>query len=201
MAQDWDIKTRCDVCQGCETPFQDMEPYFSALMRSEDGYVRRDYCAKCWESKNMDSVPYSSWQGTFRFPPPEPEEALKKETAESLLRKLMAEDDKTNINVMYILAVMLERKRMLIEKDVQTREDGIMIRVYEHRRTGETFLVPDPRLQLDKLEEVQNQVITLLGADNRNTAETKNDNETADSTLLTAAISNAGKTAQNPNVS
>ena len=48
-------------------------------------------------------------------PPPEPEEALKKETAESLLRRIMTKEDETKINLVYILAVMLERKRILVD--------------------------------------------------------------------------------------
>jgi hypothetical protein len=50
-----------------------------------------------------------------------------------------------------------------VERDVQTTDEGKMIRVYEHTKSGETFLVPDPRLQLDKLEEVQQEVIDMLG--------------------------------------
>ena len=68
-----------------------------------------------------------------------------------------------NRNVIYILAVLLERKRILTERDVQTRDDDIVTRVYEHRQTGEVFLIPDPRLHLDQLEEVQKEVVLMLG--------------------------------------
>jgi hypothetical protein len=103
------------------------------------------------------------WKGVFRMPPPPPEEPLKKETAESLLRKLIEDGEQSRAGVIYILAVMLERKRVLTEKDVQKRPDGVWIRVYEHRRTAETFLVRDPRLRLDELDTVQREVMELLG--------------------------------------
>ena len=45
----------------------------------------------------------------------------------------------------------------------ETREDGLLVRIYEHRKTGETFLIPEPRLRLDQLEDVQRQVVTMLG--------------------------------------
>jgi len=64
---------------------------------------------------------------------------------------------------MYILAIMLERKRILAEKDIQKREDGTKVIVYEHKKTGEVFLIPDPGLQLDQLEHVQIEVVDLLG--------------------------------------
>jgi len=99
----------------------------------------------------------------FRVPPPQPEEALKKETAESLLRRMVQEEEPSLINVIFILAVMLERKRILVERDVQTRDDGRTVLVYEHRKTGESFLITDPRLHLDQLEEVQKEVTAMLG--------------------------------------
>ncbi len=34
--------------------------------------------------------------------------------------------------------------------------------MYEHRRTGESFVVLDPRLRLENLAEVQQQVVALL---------------------------------------
>jgi len=162
--QDWDIKPRSDTCHGCEKPFADAEPYFSALVFGDQGYVRADCCETCWQRyRQTVQSPYSTWQGVYRKPPA-PEEPLKKETAESLLRQLMEQEDRSKVNVVYILAVMLERKRALVERDVQQREDGTRVRVYEHRKTGETFLIPEPSLQLDQLEEVQQEVVALLGA-------------------------------------
>ncbi len=96
------------------------------------------------------------------MPAPPPEETLKKETAESLLRQFMEDEDASRRNAIYILAVMLERRRTLVEKDVQVRKDGIKVRVYEHRKTGETFLVPDPELRLAELGHVQEEVVALL---------------------------------------
>ena len=75
----------------------------------------------------------------------------------------METEDPANRNTIYILAVMLERRRILVERDVQTREDGVKVRVYEHRKTGETFLVPDPGLKLSELKSVQEVVVARLG--------------------------------------
>lgn len=148
------------------------------LSSSEEGYRRADYCEKCWQAHQDSSSPASSWKGTFRLPPPPPEEALKKETAEHLLRRLMQDEDNTRINVIYILAVMLERKRILIERDIQHKEDGTTIRVYEHRSTGETFLIPEPYLHLDQLEAVQAEVVEMLGGKPKNsTGEEENPQE------------------------
>lgn len=173
MAQDWDIKPRDEACHGCKTPFEDKQIYFSTLVFGDEGYMRTDYCEKCWSGNMKSASPYSVWQGVFMTPPPEPEEPLKKETAESLLRRLMekeefpsevsAKEGASKINVIYILAIMLERKRILVERDVQVHDDGSRLLVYEHRHTGETFLIPDPQLGLDQLGQVQQEVADMLG--------------------------------------
>jgi hypothetical protein len=58
---------------------------------------------------------------------------------------------------------MLERRRILEEKDVKFRDDGVKVRVYEHKKTQEVFMIPDPQLRLDQLEQVQEEVVLMLG--------------------------------------
>ncbi len=160
--QDWDIKERSACCLECEKQFVDKEIICSKLTFGEEGYTRVDLCEPCWDKKEqVDAL--SVWRGTFKAPPPPAEEALKKETAESLLRQLIEQEDPANGNTIYILAVMLERRRVFAEKDVQVRDDGVKIRVYEHKKTGEVFLIPDPELKLAEIEHVQEEVVVMLG--------------------------------------
>jgi len=162
MAQEWDIKPRSAACMACENEFDDGDICHSALVPGEEGYRRADFCDNCWQHGAGGMSPFSTWRGRFVRPSPPPEEPLKKENAESLLRRLM-EDEQTSRNVIYILAVMLERKKVLVEKDVKPGDDGSSLRVYEHRTTGESFLITDPHLLLDQLEAVQQEVIEMLG--------------------------------------
>ena len=41
-------------------------------------------------------------------------------------------------------------------------DDGTIRRVYEDRKQGDTFVILDPRLRLENLAEVQQQVVALL---------------------------------------
>ena len=160
--QEWNIQARSDTCRTCNKAFIDDELFFSRLDFGEGGYGRRDFCSVCWNDSAKKSA-LSVWKSVFKRTPPPAPEALKKETAESLLRELMETEDAANRNTIYILAIMLERRRVLAERDVQTRKDGVKIRVYEHRKTGETFLVPDPCLKLSQLNEIQEEVVARLG--------------------------------------
>ena len=163
MNQEWDIKPRGKACAACQTVFAEGHVYHARLLVDAQGYVRADFCEPCW-SQRIEGEPYfSAWQGVFRLPPQDPPKTpLRQETAETLLRQCMAADDPTRKNVIYILAVMLERKRVLVEREVRPRADGARIVVYEHRKTGESFIILDPQLKLNALAEVQNEVIALL---------------------------------------
>ncbi|MDI6775549.1 MAG: D-aminoacylase [Verrucomicrobiota bacterium] len=163
MAQDWEIKSRSAACHECRSAFAEGQILISSLVFGPQGYMRDDFCEICWTAKASAVSSYSSWRGTYKTPPPPREEVLKKETAELLLRRLIEQTNETRRNAIFILAVMLERKRILAEKDVRRNADSSITRVYEHRKTGETFVIPDPQLRLDQLEHVQQEIAAMLG--------------------------------------
>lgn len=93
--------------------------------------------------------------------PPPVVDAIQKETAETLLRKLIEQNDPSHAPAGYILAVMLERKRVLKVKE-QILRDGKRTFIYEQPKTGDIFTIADPDLHLDQLEQVQRDVAALL---------------------------------------
>ena len=164
MSLEWNIRSCADQCVRCEKKFTDREALTSRLCFTEEGYEREDYCAACWgERENQAAGDISAWAAVWRAPEQKAPEALRKETAESLLREMMETEDPSRRNVIFILAVMLERRRILVEKEVQVQPDGMKIRVYEHKQTGESFVVSDPQLRLREIEVVQREVMELLG--------------------------------------
>ena len=159
--ESWQIKKRADVCSGTGLPFGDGEEMMTRLLFQDGEHIREDYSIACWEEQALDHG-LSAWKSVFHVPPP-PEEVVKKENVEGLLRKLVAKEDDDHVNAIYILAVMLERKKILVEKEVQVRDDKTKVRVYEQKKTGDTFLVVDPELKLAEIEHVQEEVVGLLG--------------------------------------
>jgi hypothetical protein len=136
------------------------------LIEQKQEYQRLDLCPACWQSQHSEGASerkgfISQWQGVYHAPPAAPPEAIQKESAESLLRKLIEAHDPTHGPVCYILAVMLERKRILKVKE-QIKSEAGRVFVYEHAGTGDIFTITDPNLQLDQLEEVQRATAQLL---------------------------------------
>jgi hypothetical protein len=158
---EWDIQPRSPVCTACQTPFADRANYHTLLLAGPEGYRRRDLCDSCIGTASRDGV-ISYWQAQYRMPAPPAPEPIQKETAETLLKKLVEAADPAQAAPCYILAVMLERKRILKHRGTVRDETGNELLVYEHAGTGESFTLPDPHLRLDQLEEVQRQVAELL---------------------------------------
>ena len=141
----------------------DRAPVVSALKEIGDGYERFDCHPECWKTAERDWQPFSQWDGVYFAPVREErKEPLKKEDAGELLRHLITLDDPAMKNVVYVLAVMLERSKILVERDAKPHDDGTIRRVYEDRKQGDTFVILDPRLRLENLAEVQQQVVALL---------------------------------------
>ena len=162
---DWNIQSRAHNCEACGKGFADQEAYHTLLFDERATFRRIDVCQPCWQKQFSDGARerkgfVSYWQGVYEAPPP-PTDPIQKETAESLLRKLIELNDPQYIPAGYILAVMLERKRLLKVKEQLVR-DGKRVFIYEQPRTGDIFTVIDPDLQLNQLEAVQRDVAALL---------------------------------------
>jgi hypothetical protein len=163
---EWNIQSRAHACEACSRSFGDKQTLHTLLFdeRTED-LRRSDICEACWQSQFSDGARQrkgfiSHWQGIYEVPTP-PVDAIHKDTAETLLRKLIEQDDPRYTPAAFILAVMLERKRILKVKE-QIVRDGRRVFIYEQPRTGDIFTIADPNLRLDQLEEVQRDVAQLL---------------------------------------
>jgi hypothetical protein len=161
---EWNIQSRGHGCEVCGKNFADKEAYHTLLLEEKAEIRRSDICVSCWaqsgEAARAQKGFISYWQGVYEAPPP-PTETIKKETAETLLRKLIELNDPSKMAAGYILAVMLERKRLLKVKE-QIVRDGRRIFIYEQPKTGDVFTIADPDLRLDQLEQVQREVADLL---------------------------------------
>ncbi|NJM38703.1 MAG: hypothetical protein HC845_13015 [Akkermansiaceae bacterium] len=165
FAESWHVRSRSRECTATQRAFTDGETIVTALYPDPEssGYLRRDYCADGWKTtQESGEKPFSFWRTTFSAPMGnETENPVEKLSAEEILQRLVEEDEDHTENARFILAVMLERQKLLRETDSQPTPTGIL-RVYEHRKTGEVFIVKDPNIPLSQIESVQNEVFILL---------------------------------------
>ena len=165
LPESWHVRSRSRECAATQRPFTDGETIVTALYPDPEssGYLRRDICLDAWNELPADAEkPFSFWKTTFAAPTAnETQNPVEKLSAEEILHRLVVEDEDHTENTRYILAVMLERQKLLRETDSQRTPNGIL-RVYEHRKTGEVYLIRDPDIPLSQVEAFQNDVIVLL---------------------------------------
>ena len=92
---EWNIQSRAHACQACGKPFGDKELYHTLLFDEKSELRRLDVCDTCWQTQFSEGGTdkkgvISRWQGLYEMPPATPPEAIGKENAETLLRKLIA---------------------------------------------------------------------------------------------------------------
>src|SRR6266480_281917 len=111
LANEWAIKHRSDVCTATQRRFAPGESFYTLLFREAEGFRREDLSEQAWAARNENIRPFSFWKSRYEPAPAEPPEALATETAEELFRRLMSAPD-SPANACYVLAVVLERKRV-----------------------------------------------------------------------------------------
>jgi hypothetical protein len=160
---EWEIKARSRVCSRSQTPFNDGDTIWTLLFREKAGFDREDVSEETWQQLKDTVQPFSFWRSTYQAPRPAPPEPIQKESVEALLRRLIQEDRSEHLSARYVLAAMLERKKILKPVDIRENNDEKIL-IYEHAKSGEVFLIVDPQLRLDQLDTVQEQVSSLLSA-------------------------------------
>ena len=161
LGDEWSIQHRSETCAVTGRPFEAGESFYTLLFRDREGFRRQDLSEAAWQQRNDNLQPFSFWRTRFEPPPPAPPEPLPKESAEELFRRLVTAGDNVNANACYVLAAMLERNRILKQIETEERDRGRVL-IYEHVETGDVFVVPDPQLHLDELEDVQREVAGLM---------------------------------------
>src|SRR3954470_4333184 len=162
LTNEWEIKHRSDVCNETNRPFTAGEYFYTLLYRDAGDFRREDLSEEAWNSRNENIRPFSFWKSKYEPTPPEPVEPLAKENAEQLFRRLTTAENPP-ANACYVLAAMLERKKVLKQIKTENDDQGRVL-IYEHRENGDVFIVRDPGLRLDELQNVQTEVASLLHA-------------------------------------
>ncbi|MGB3119752.1 MAG: hypothetical protein WBE58_13100, partial [Verrucomicrobiales bacterium] len=80
---------------------------------------------------------------------------------------------------------------------------GSRLLIYEHKATGDAFIIVDPRLKLDEIQKIQEEVADLLGSSPPPTPEepTEKEAKTADPSQVTSPSDESATAEEDPGVS
>ncbi len=168
IQQDWKISRRHNKCTHSGKKFADGQSFYTCIFDDPEGegFLRKDFSEAAWKELAETFKPFSFWKTTCKYPQEETQvEVLGNESAETMLRRMIEEDEASTENARYILTLMLERKKNLHPVGVKETDSSRLL-LYEHRASGDVFVIRDPRLKLDEVEKIQEEVSQLLDQDN-----------------------------------
>ena len=161
---DWEIKSRAENCAVSGKAFREDEEFMSVLFQGEEGLERVDLSLVAWKDWDAgEREPLSSWKSHFQ-PGPAPEsETVDKQDAESELRRLLDKGSPESAKLCRLLALLLERKRILKLRERIDQPDRQLL-VFEHTDTQESFLVPDVDFNLSDLDSLRDEIMEKSGS-------------------------------------
>ena len=159
---EWEINKPLGQCCGSDRQLETGEEYFSALVETEEGLQRRDFCVEYWQEQKPQVFCY--WKSKF-----EAEEKKKKifvddEMLMAFFERLEMETDEEKINFRFVLMLILMRKRKLKYDSTQI-EDGKEIWKLRVVGTKDFVSVVNPHLQEEQIEQLSGQLGEILQAD------------------------------------
>ena len=171
---EWKITKFGQSCALCSKKIEIGEICCSALFDPgmQDGkptpdFARRDYCVACFEAHPPEGM-YYYWK--LAAPDPSVKASPKKQVLDvdsvlDFFRRLASDPDPTKRPLAFVLALMLDRKKVLKFTGEKRGSDGDSVLVFAMRRGGggETFELIPPGLDENELAAASAEINQLLG--------------------------------------
>jgi hypothetical protein len=159
---DWEINKPLGQCCGSGRKIEAGEEYYGALLETEQGLQRRDFCREFWERERPPV--FCFWKTKLAAPNEKKQLFVNDEMLMAFFERLAPETDPEKVNFRFVLALVLMRKRRL--KYDSTKTDNGR-EVWCLRPAGEKDLVDvvNPHLDENQIETLTAQIGQILQAD------------------------------------
>lgn len=117
---EWTINKPLGQCYGTGRKIEYGEEYFGALVQTEEGLQRRDFCADYWESQKPQT--FCHWKTKLPQLGQKKQLFVDDQMLMAFFERLEKETEQEKVNFRFVLALILMRKRILKYED--TRTDG-----------------------------------------------------------------------------
>jgi hypothetical protein len=159
---EWEIDKPLGQCCGSGKKIECGEDYFAALVETEEGLARRDFCADYWLAEKPNV--YCYWKTRLPRADEKKHKFVDDEMLMAFFERLGKETEQEKINFRFVLALVLMRKRRL-KYDSSETKDGKEI--WRLRITGEKEFVEviNPKLDEEQIKQLTSQVGEILQTD------------------------------------
>jgi hypothetical protein len=159
---EWEINKPLGQCYGTERKIEYGEEYFAALVETEEGLQRRDFCADYWESQKPDVFCY--WKTRLPEPGQKKQLFVDDQMLMAFFERLEKETEQEKVNFRFVLALILMRKRILKYDETKNVDDQ---EIWCLRIVGEKQIVEviNPHLDEEQIEQLSSQIGEILQMD------------------------------------
>jgi len=162
VATDWEMPRRGDACTACQKTFEPGDALQAYLFDSPEGYQRRDYCPKCTPPDKTFAI--GSWATRRPMPVEKKKQAFDRAAILQLFMALADEDAPEKVQLRFVIALLLWRKKML-KLDGADDRDGREVWRYLVPKTDQRCDVERPDLDEEQLERLGLQLETLISGE------------------------------------
>jgi len=167
MAKEYNIAKAAGRCTACGKQLEPGESFTATLRETPDELVREDYCLSCWETHSRQSSPdvFGVWRSQMPQPNRKKRLFVDDELLINLFERLEGADAASKINLRFVLALVLMRKKLLIYDGTEsTTQDRDVWKVHV-RGDRTTYRLIDPHMDEEKIAEVSAQLDQILEAE------------------------------------
>jgi hypothetical protein len=156
---EWEITKPLGQCCGTGRQIAPGEEYYAALVETENGLERRDFCDEYWQS-NTPEV-YCYWKTKLADPEQKKQLFVDDDMLMAFFERLEQDSEQEKINFRFVIMLVLMRKRKL-KYDSTISRDGAEIWKLRVVGTNQFVEVINPHLDEQQIQELSSQIGEIL---------------------------------------
>jgi len=160
---EWDINKPLGCCCATGRKIEPGEEYFGALVQTEQGLQRRDFCGEYWQREKPDV--FCFWRTKLPEPNQKRQIFIDDDMLVAFFERLGMETSQESVNFRFALALVLMRKRRL--KYDSTKSEGDR-EIWRLRTVGEDRKIEEvvnPHLNQEQIDQLSMQIGQILQTD------------------------------------
>jgi len=158
---DWNITKNSKRCLTCDKEFVAGDEFFSALYENKENFVRKDFCSPCWDESDKSSV-FSCWKSKVVESTEAPKTIINTDMMLDLFFKLEpGVNDRSRLNLKYVLALFLIRKKVFKLKASKTGDAINILRLF-YSKENRNLKLEYPQMTPEEISNTTSEVKVLL---------------------------------------
>jgi hypothetical protein len=162
VATDWEMPRRGEICCVCQKAFEPGDELRAYLFETPEGYQRRDYCLNCPAPAEPGNV--GSWKTRRPLPAAKKSPVFDRDAIFQLFTTLEDAEAPERVQLRFVLALLLWRKKALKFAGAETREDREAW-LFTTPKADARYAVVRPALGESQLERLGEQLEALLAGE------------------------------------